>query len=493
MKPRFDTPRNCILAIGRLSVKVGKKGKAAAHSNYIERQGKYAHRLKTGERLVSTESGNMPSWATSSSDFWKAADNYERANGTTYREMEIALPRELNDKQNEQLVREWVQQEIGNKHSYTWAIHSPKSSDGGEQPHVHLMFSERELDGYERGPEQFFKRYNSKTPEKGGAKKNNTGKHPVERREELKKLRTRWQFMCNRHLRAADCKERISLKRNNELREGVPEPKMLPSEWKRGTGKADILAFREARQELVDAKKTVRIHVQPTPQKEANLIYLTHQQKRAQEKAQRDAEARKKAEEQRRTQEELLSLETSLPKLERELEQETARRVERDFEYRALLQDRERHELARKEAEANADKAAQDETDAAQEAKDLEQKHKIQARLHRSGFKTFGALAEAEKFRDDCKAYKDAERARGSFLAQKVAEIDRRLKEIRAKLLAKARKELDEFYKKIASIREAVKQAKESRSVLRKPTEEKKTEKSATSERQIMRKRGRGR
>jgi hypothetical protein len=45
------------------------------------------------------------------------------------------------------------------------------ASDGKEQPHVHLMFSDRQQDGIERGPEQFSKRYNAKNPERGGAQK----------------------------------------------------------------------------------------------------------------------------------------------------------------------------------------------------------------------------------------------------------------------------------------------------------------------------------
>ena len=43
--------------------------------------------------------------------------------------------------------------------------------DGNDQPHVHLMFNERLQDGIERDPEQYFKRYNSKNSERGGAKK----------------------------------------------------------------------------------------------------------------------------------------------------------------------------------------------------------------------------------------------------------------------------------------------------------------------------------
>ncbi|MGK3681372.1 MobA/MobL family protein, partial [Escherichia coli] len=38
------------------------------------------------------------------SHFWQAADQFERANGSTYRELEIALPRELTPEQRLELV-----------------------------------------------------------------------------------------------------------------------------------------------------------------------------------------------------------------------------------------------------------------------------------------------------------------------------------------------------------------------------------------------------
>ena len=93
------------MAIGRLSVKVGKAGKAGPHAAYISREGQYAQRLERGEKLEATEAGNMPAWATAQpQQFWQAADAFERANGTTYREMEIALPRELQPEQRLSLI-----------------------------------------------------------------------------------------------------------------------------------------------------------------------------------------------------------------------------------------------------------------------------------------------------------------------------------------------------------------------------------------------------
>jgi hypothetical protein len=61
-------------------------------------------------------------------------------------------------------VKEFVDQELGNKHAYTWAIHTPKASiEGGEQPHAHIMFSERTQDGINRSPDQFLNAITVKT------------------------------------------------------------------------------------------------------------------------------------------------------------------------------------------------------------------------------------------------------------------------------------------------------------------------------------------
>lgn len=182
-----------------MSVKVGKSGTGAAHADYISREGKYASKEK--DDLEQVVSGNLPAWADHSSDFWKAADEHERANGSVYREFELALPRELTKAQRLTLVQEFVEQEIGDRHAYTFAIHNPKAAiDGGEQPHAHIMFSERTIDGTPRSAEQYFKRYNAKQLERGGCQKANTAKTPTERKADLVQRRERWADMQNKHL-----------------------------------------------------------------------------------------------------------------------------------------------------------------------------------------------------------------------------------------------------------------------------------------------------
>lgn len=196
-----------------MSVKVGKKGKAAPHAAYIFREEKYAKPSDDLEKLEFKDHGNMPKWAQADPNFfWKMADEYERKNGSTYREHEIALPRELNPIQRHELVKDWIDQEIGDKHAYQYAIHNPPALDGGEQPHLHLMFSERLIDDIERDPAQYFKRYNSKNPDRGGAKKANTPKLAADRKADLKAQRDRWEQLCNKHLELANTDARISMK-----------------------------------------------------------------------------------------------------------------------------------------------------------------------------------------------------------------------------------------------------------------------------------------
>jgi hypothetical protein len=200
------------MAIGRLSVGVGQKGKASPHALYIAREGKYAKNEKI-EKLEGAGYGNMPEWAAADPNFfWKMSDDKERKNGTSYREHVISLPRELTADQRHELIKDWIAQEIGDRHAYQYAIHNPLGADGGEQPHAHIMFSERLIDSIERDPDSYFKRHNSKKPELGGAKKANTPKMSADRKLELKEQRDRWEKLCNQHLELAGSDARISMK-----------------------------------------------------------------------------------------------------------------------------------------------------------------------------------------------------------------------------------------------------------------------------------------
>ena len=196
------------MASYHLQINTGGKGDAVEHAQYIQREGRFTEE-KYGE-VAARGSANMPEWAREDvSAFWKASDKYERANGNTYREFEVALPRELSREQQIALVQRFAEQELGSARPYQWVIHTPLAADRKEQPHVHVMFSDRQQDGLERGPEQFFKRYNAKTPERGGARKMSYGDTKEEAALAYKGIRARWGDVQNLALEQAGVEARV--------------------------------------------------------------------------------------------------------------------------------------------------------------------------------------------------------------------------------------------------------------------------------------------
>lgn len=251
------------MALARLQNNAGEAGHAAKHSDYIQRKGYYKKSLKNGEVLEAVGHGNLPSWARNNpSIFWKASDEFERSNGTPYREFETALPRELNPDQRKALLDDFIKSEIGTTHAYSYAIHCPKAIDGKDQPHFHLMFSERRNDEIKRPREQYFKRYNSKSPEKGGCKKGygpRAGEtlNAAERESELKALRKRWEDVCNKHLELAGRSERIDMRSFKDRGLAIePEHHYGPKIWgvlKNDPDFKDELAAKRADREKLKA------------------------------------------------------------------------------------------------------------------------------------------------------------------------------------------------------------------------------------------------
>jgi hypothetical protein len=196
------------MASYHINISTGVKGAALEHAQYIGRDGRFSE-----ERYGEVEArghGNMPAWAREdTAEFWRASDEYERANGNTYREYELALPRELSPAARVALVQRFAEQELGATRPYQWAIHNCVASDGKEQPHVHLMFSDRQQDGIERGPEQFFKRYNGKNPERGGARKFSYGADKEEAALAYEGIRERWAKVQNLALEQAGVEVRV--------------------------------------------------------------------------------------------------------------------------------------------------------------------------------------------------------------------------------------------------------------------------------------------
>jgi hypothetical protein len=161
---------------------------AGGHARYVLRAGPYSKRtvqLVEGshvrrveesreDEVVYSASANMPTWAKNPVDYWDAADSFERANGTVYREIECALPKELSEEQNIKLASSFAEKLSavpGGHTPYTLAIH--KSEKNPDLLHCHLMLSDKVNDGIDRDPALWFRRAANlgKDPARGGAPK----------------------------------------------------------------------------------------------------------------------------------------------------------------------------------------------------------------------------------------------------------------------------------------------------------------------------------
>ena len=233
----------------------------------------------------------MPKWAEHDPNyFWQSADEHERKNGSTYREHVIALPRELDVNERHELIIDWIAQEIGDKHAYQYAIHNPPAMDGKEQPHCHLMFSERTRDSIDRDPDQYFKRYNSKNPEKGGAKKANTGLSHADRKADLLAQRERWEQTCNKHLELAGSRKRISMKSLKAQGINRKPIDLTMRQLKDPKIKGAYQIMLDSENEYIVLKQQTRKFMNPTKelaeQEKQAAVRLLKQQAQQQEKAQ---------------------------------------------------------------------------------------------------------------------------------------------------------------------------------------------------------------
>ena len=238
------------MATYHLSIKSGKRGSAATHSAYIARQGKYG-KGKKPEDLVAESHGNLPEWAKDEPlQFWKMADKHERANGASYREYELALPRELTSSEQRALLVEFIQTEIGDK-PYQYAVHSPTAALGGNaQPHAHVMFSDRKPDGIARTPDQHFKRFNGKYPANGGCRKDSGGKDRRVVKDALISIRAKWADLQNSHLEKNGHAIRVDHRSNRD--------RGLPQDVERHLGHVVIKKMSEEEREIFQAERQSR-------------------------------------------------------------------------------------------------------------------------------------------------------------------------------------------------------------------------------------------
>lgn len=134
-------------------------------ADYLARRGKYSD-IKD---IVYWEDGNMIDELRDAASFFWMAERQERANARVYHEIMISVPREAPDPIS--WCKNFVNELLGDRHPYRFALHNVIAKDGLPNPNLHIMLSARTHDGIQREFMRFFRRANKKAPHIGGAVK----------------------------------------------------------------------------------------------------------------------------------------------------------------------------------------------------------------------------------------------------------------------------------------------------------------------------------
>lgn len=196
----------------RLCMKNGKAWGAVANFSYNMGMGKYSYK----ENEIVESFHNIPEWAKSPYDFWEKYSQEDRVN-SSYKKIELSLQEELSFEENKKMLYEFIKKNVGDNYYYSVVIHDKESNEKGIQnTHAHIMICKRLEDGIKRNPEQFFKRYNSNSPEKGGALTDNKywGK-----KQTLINFREDWENIINKYFEKNNIKKKVSSKSLEKQRE----------------------------------------------------------------------------------------------------------------------------------------------------------------------------------------------------------------------------------------------------------------------------------
>jgi len=162
---------------------------AKLHSDQERHTFDYTHK----EDVLHTEivtPARCPAWAQDRERLWNEVEASEkRKDAQLARDIIAALPRHLSHEQQVALVREFVQDNfVRDGMIADFAIHDVDASDGGRNPHTHIMLTTREI-----GPEGF-------------GKKN----RDWNQRNRVGDWRTAWETIGNRYLEEIGSEYRVT-------------------------------------------------------------------------------------------------------------------------------------------------------------------------------------------------------------------------------------------------------------------------------------------
>lgn len=157
--------------------------------------------------------------------------NEKRKDARYAREFLVSLPRELPPNENMNLVYEFVSRFTSNGRAADVAYHCPTASDGGEQPHAHIIVYDRQLTAA------------------GFAAKKDRAWNSV---EYLQQCRDDWAEIVNEGLERSGVNAYVSAESN--AARGIaqqPQQKMRPSRRRAGDTAAPVREWTAAEVELL--------------------------------------------------------------------------------------------------------------------------------------------------------------------------------------------------------------------------------------------------
>ena len=182
------------------------------HDERTDEQKFYARNVQP-ENMILTPS-NAPEWMKDRNRLWNEVEKVEkRKDSQLARELNIALPIELNHDQQKELIQSFVQNEFVQKGMIAdIAIHR----DDANNPHAHIMLTMRNLD-----QDGFGKKNRDWNADFANAKENNRGY--VKNSESCLSIREQWANYANQALEQVQINERIThLSHENRGLETLP-------------------------------------------------------------------------------------------------------------------------------------------------------------------------------------------------------------------------------------------------------------------------------
>ena len=156
---------------------------------------------------------NAPNWVLDREQLWNEVEQIEKSkNSQLAREIDIALPIELNEKERIELLREYVIDNFSNKGMVADVVIHDKE-DGN--PHSHIMLTMRPFEengewGAKAKKEYILDKNGNKTYSKNGnAKSRKIETTNWNKKETLENWRAQWSIYANKALEKANRKERI--------------------------------------------------------------------------------------------------------------------------------------------------------------------------------------------------------------------------------------------------------------------------------------------